>query len=196
MQKLTSEYWDNRYKNDEIGWDLGKVSTPLKSYIDQINDKSVHILVPGAGNGHEVEYLFKNGFNNVYVVDISAAALDNLLKRIPTFPKDRLFCADFFNFESKLKYDLILEQTFFCALNPSLREAYSLKMHELLKSEAKLVGVLFDFPLSEKGPPFGGSLSEYQDLFEDRFQIQKMERCLNSDGNRKDKELFISIIKP
>ena len=58
-------YWEERYQNNEIGWDVGAITTPLKDYIDQITDKSIRILIPGAGNGYEFDYLIKKGFFNV-----------------------------------------------------------------------------------------------------------------------------------
>ena len=60
--KSTTEYWDSKYDKGEIGWDIGYVSTPLKEYFDQLQDKSIKILVPGAGNAWEVEYLHKSSF--------------------------------------------------------------------------------------------------------------------------------------
>ena len=41
-------------------------------------------------------------------------------------------------------YNLIIEQTFFCALDPSLRGSYVEKMHSLLADGGKIAGVLFD----------------------------------------------------
>jgi len=57
-----SNYWENRYQNQQTGWDIGEISSPLKAYIDQLEDKSIKILIPGAGNAYEAEYLFLNGF--------------------------------------------------------------------------------------------------------------------------------------
>ena len=195
MQTLSSEYWNKRYQNNEIQWSLGKVSTPLKAYIDQLGDKSIKILIPGAGNGYEAEYLFKKGFENVYVVDVSRIALKNLNRRVPGFPKEQLINSDFFEFQVKSGFDLILEQTFFCALKPKLRTDYVLKTYALLKKKAKIVGLMFDFPLTDKGPPFGGSMAEYEALFRPKFQIDKMEPCFNSDTSRQGKELFVMFTK-
>ena len=36
---LDNAYWENRYTNMKIGWDIGYPSTPIKTYIDQIEDK-------------------------------------------------------------------------------------------------------------------------------------------------------------
>ena len=47
-----------------------------------------------------------------------------------------------FFFEHNKKYDLILEQTFFCALNPALRRAYVAKVYELLNVNGKFPVIL------------------------------------------------------
>jgi thiopurine S-methyltransferase len=159
MNQFDGDYWTNRYKNNEIGWDLGTVSNPLKEYFNQLTNKDISILIPGAGNAYEAEYLFDNGFKNITIIDISAEPLQNIKKRIPGFPESKLIFGDFFNHQHQ--YDLIIEQTFFCALRPSLRQAYAKKMHQLLKNKGKLVGVLFNDELNSDKPPFGGNKEEY-----------------------------------
>jgi methyl halide transferase len=115
--QITETYWSNRYNNQNIGWDIGYPSTPLKEYIDQLKDKTICILIPGAGNAYEAEYLIEKGFTNIYVMDISKIPLDNFRKRNPNFPEERLIESDFF--EHTGSYDLILEQTFFCSFEPT-----------------------------------------------------------------------------
>ena len=82
---LSSTAWDNRYVNNDIGWDLGEVSPPLKAYFNQLEDKNLKILIPGGGNSYEAEYLFNLGFKNFFVVDFSKTALDNIKKRVLNF---------------------------------------------------------------------------------------------------------------
>lgn len=190
---LSSSAWDNRYLNNDIGWDLGEVSSPLKAYFDQLENKNLKILIPGGGNSYEAEYLFKLGFKNVFVVDLSKTALDNIKKRVPNFPIAQLILGDFFDIQNS--FDLIIEQTFFCALNPDLREKYVLKMYQLLKEQGKLVGLLFNVPLNDNRPPFGGSKKAYLELFKANFLILKMEKCYNSVKSRAGRELFIQLQK-
>lgn len=190
---LSESAWDKRYINKDIGWDLGKISTPLKTYFDQLENKNVKILIPGGGNSYEAEYLFNKGFKSVFVVDLSKTALENIQNRVPTFPCSQLIQGDFFDLINE--FDLIVEQTFFCALNPNLREKYAIKMHQLLKPTGKLIGVLFNVPLHKDRPPFGGHKNEYMNYFSPYFIIDIFDKCYNSFGNRKDRELFIKFIK-
>ena len=110
------EYWTQRYKDDLTGWDIGAVSTPLKTYFDQLTDKNMRILIPGAGNAHEAAYLHKQGFTNVFILDISEIPLNEFKKRNPDFTEEHLIEKDFF--KHKGVYDLIIEQTFFCSIVP------------------------------------------------------------------------------
>jgi SAM-dependent methyltransferase len=191
--KLDKKYWEERYSNNEIGWNIGYPSIPLKEYTDQLKDRTLKILIPGAGNSFEAEYLWKLGFKNVYIVDFAKQPLDNFKHRVPDFPNNQLLHIDFFKLNDR--FHLILEQAFFCALNPNLRESYIEKMHQLLKPKGKLVGLLFDFELTESGPPFGGSNSEYTSLFRELFELKVLEPSINSIKERRGKELFFIFEK-
>ena len=187
--KLTSEYWEERYQRGEDKWNVGEISTPIKEYIDQLTDKNIKILIPGAGNGYELEYLINNGFRNSTVVDYAETPLENIKKRIPDLNEHQIINADFFELEGK--YDLVIEQTFFCALNPELREEYVKKMKSLLNPKGKIVGLMFQFPLTAEGPPFGGSKEEYITLFQNDFNVITTETAYNSIAPRNSKELFV-----
>lgn len=187
--KFNKDFWEAKYQENKTGWDIGAVSTPLRAYIDQLTNKNLKILIPGGGNCYEAEYLHEEGFKNVQVIDIAEQPLINLKQRFPDFPKKDLINADFFNHQGS--YDLIIEQTFFCALDPILRTKYVSKMFQLLEPKGKLAGLLFNFELTSEGPPFGGSKSEYLNLFEDKFQIKVLEKCYNSIKPRAGRELFL-----
>lgn len=190
---LSEKAWDNRYKTNDIGWDLGEVSPPLKAYFDQLENKSLKILIPGGGNSYEAEYLFINGFENVFVVDLSETALQNIKERVPSFPKHQLILGDFFDVEDT--FDLVIEQTFFCAIHPELRTKYAVKMHSILKRKGKLVGLLFNVPLFTNRPPFGGNAKEYKTYFEPYFNLNVFESCYNSIQSRRGRELFMNLEK-
>lgn len=190
--QLDDAYWQQRWEQGDTPWDMGTPSPALVEYGEQLKDKSLRILIPGAGSGYEVDWLWRNGFHNVSALDWSQQALDRIAARLPEMPKNQLIVGDFFGLEGK--FDLILEQTFFCAIDPSKRQAYAIKMFSLLEGRGTLAGLLFDFPL-ESGPPFGGSLAEYRSLFEGLFEIKTLERCTNSIKPRAGRELFFIFKK-
>jgi len=194
--KEEKEFWTRRYKAGNTGWDIGYPSTPLKAYFDQLEDKNLRILIPGAGNAYEAEYLHQKGFTNVYVLDVSPHPLEQFKNRVAGFPKAHLICENFF--EHNEKYDLIMEQTFFCSFLPSIenRNRYAKKMSELLLSGGKLMGLWFEIPLVDNGKrPFGGTRAEYLGYLDPYFDIQVFEPAINSIKPRAGKELFGLFVK-
>lgn len=191
MTELNNTYWNTRYKENQIGWDIGEPSTPLKAYIDQLENKDLKILIPGCGNSYEGEYLHQKEFKNVFLADFAEESKRSFLKRVPNFPEDHFIVGDFFDLEGE--YDIIIEQTFFCALNPKLREEYAKKMSTLLKPKGKLVGVLFDWPEKTDGPPFGGCKDDYISLFSKYFKHVFITPCYNSIEPRQGREVFVKV---
>ena len=193
MMQFTEPYWAQRYAEGQTGWDAGRITTPIKDYIDQLEIKDLSILIPGAGNSYEAEYLHKQGFTQVTVVDIAKHPLQNLQQRVPDFPEQQLRNEDFF--EHQGAYDLILEQTFWSTFHPSMRDRYVAQMARLLKPGGKLVGVLFEDKLFDDHPPFGGSREEYRPHFERHFEVQVLDRCYNSIAPRAGRELWLHLLK-
>lgn len=193
MIDLNEDFWSARYREGQAGWDLGGPSIPLKEYIDGLTDKSIKILIPGAGNAHEAEYLWQQGFTNTNIIDLAIEPLDNFKSRVKGFPDAQAIQGDFF--EHKGQYDLILEQTFFCAINPSLRGAYAKQMAAILKPGGKLVGVLFNAPKNTDQPPFGGTAEEYKTYFDPYFEYSIYEACRNSIKPRSGQEWFIELVR-
>lgn len=192
--QLDEQFWNQRYLTQNTGWDIGHISTPLQQYFAQYSNKDASILIPGCGNAYEAAYLLQSGFTQVTVVDISQYAIDAVTRRLHPYMGNALTVvhADFFDLSGQ--YDLIVEQTFFCALHPSLRKQYAMHMHRLLKPGGKLMGLYFNRPF-EVSPPFGGSIAIYQSLFEPLFTIKKMEPCYNSIAARANTELFVVLQK-
>lgn len=189
---VNQEFWENLYIAKDMGWDMGHVSPPLKAFIDTIEYKNQRILIPGCGNSYEAEYLLENGFTDVSIIDIAPTLVHNLKNKFANNSNITIFLGDFF--EHQGEYDLILEQTFFCAIPPVLRQNYVSKMHQLLVNGGKLVGLLFN-KYFEDTPPFGGNQEEYELLFENHFDILKMELCPISIPKRANNEFIVEFKK-
>lgn len=191
---LDPTYWNDRYNNNQIQWDIHTISTPLKMYFDQITDKNLRILIPGCGNAHEAIYLHQCGFTDVYICDWAIKPLRDFSKKHQNFPKDHIIHADFFDIQNNT-FDLLVEQTFFCALNPELRSNYAQKSSALLRERGKLIGLLFNREFEKDRPPFGGNKNEYISLFTSFFSEVNIHDCYNSIPPRAGYELFIKLVK-
>ena len=191
---LDANYWDSRYKSNQTGWDIGSPSTPLKAYIDHISNKDIAILIPGCGNAYEAQYLMEKGFTNVTLIDIATSVVEKLKLDLGHYLDKglKIIHGDFFDVTDK--FDVVLEQTFFCAIHPSFRIAYVNQMNKILNNGGKIAGVLFDRSF-EGGPPFGGSKKEYVELFQSTFHIKTIEACYNSIPPRMGAEVFVILQK-
>lgn len=196
---LKADFWETRWQTGQTGWDLGAPSPALSAYLDQIpaSGRQLRVLLPGCGNGYEALDLLQKGFSDITMLDIAPTAVERLRQRLDAGAPGwesrlRLVCGDFF--EQEGPFDLILEQTFFCALSPSLREKYVRKMHDLLAPGGKLAGLLFDRAF-EGGPPFGGSQEEYTALFQPLFYLKTLEPCNCSIAPRAGSEVFFIFEK-
>lgn len=190
--RINANYWNSQYKNNETNWDLQQVSPPLKSYFEQIENKNIAILIAGCGNAYEAEYLYSLGFRNITLVDI---AEELVLKLQSKFQHTTIKVIHQDIFEHQGKYDLIVEQTLFCAIDPGLRRKYVATMFDLLNDNGKLVGLLFNRTFEKQGPPFGGSKQEYTNLFNAYFNFHTFDDCYNSIAPRQGSELFINFSK-
>ncbi|MBA9078061.1 methyltransferase domain-containing protein [Rufibacter quisquiliarum] len=191
-QDLNEAYWANRYRQNQTQWDVGAATEPLKAYIDQLTRKDQRILLAGGGNGYEAEYLHQQGFTQVFLLDFAAEPLANFQRRVPDFPREHLLRQDFFSLTPH-RFDLVLEQTFFCALPRHRRAQYARQVFDLLVPGGKLAGVLFSEEFEKEGPPFGGTAPEYQSYFEPYFRFSHFAPCYNSIKPRQGRELFIVL---
>ncbi|MDP2452810.1 MULTISPECIES: methyltransferase domain-containing protein [unclassified Kaistella] len=158
QNNLGKNYWDERWETRQTGWDIGYSSPAIEEYVLQYQNKEAGILIPGCGNAYEVEFLWNLGFKNITVLDISSKAVEILKEKYKDREGVTVICEDFFKHHGN--YDLIIEQTFFCAINPNLRTQYAEKMHELLDENGKIIGVMFNKTFEKAEPPFGGSIPE------------------------------------
>jgi len=193
LEKFSAEYWNRQYLESKTGWDIGYISTPIKEFIDQLTDKSIKILVPGAGNAYEVEYLYKQGFSNTYLLDFSEQSIQNFLDRCPDFPMEQIIIEDFFGHHGS--YDLIIEQTFFSSIPPNMRNQFAAHISKLLNTGGKFVGLIFNHHFQFEGPPFGGTAKDYNMLFSKYFAIEIMENAYNSIKPRLGREFFVMLKK-
>lgn len=190
---FNKDYWDKRYIEGKAGWDVGYAVPSLTEYFDQIKNKKSTILIPGAGNAYEVEYLFRKGFKNVFLLDFAPRPVQNFIRRMPDFPKNQIILEDFFEYQGQ--YDFIVEHTFLTSFTKEVRTKYAQKVHELIKPGGRFIGLLFNHEFDFDGPPYGGTPEEYKDLFLPYFEFDVFEIAYNSIKPRRGRELFLNLKK-
>jgi methyl halide transferase len=193
VNQLDQSFWNKRWENNQTGWDIRQASPAIIAYMAQYVNKDAAILIPGCGNAHEAQWLLENDFTNITLIDIAPRAVAKLKEKYEKNLAVKVILGDFFKHQGY--YDLIIEQTFFCAVDPKLRQNYVAQSASLLNKNGKIIGLLFNTEFEQMGPPFGGNSIEYQEFLENHFSIKKMENCFNSIKPRANTEIFINFVK-
>ena len=193
--KLNQSYWNSRYENNQTGWDIGKISPAIELWLNKQEKKDIKILIPGSGYGYEAAYAHKMGFYNTFYQDLSPLAAKHFRENHPHIPKKNILLGDFFSLKKSNFFDVIIEQTFFCALPLSSRSLYVNKTHELLNESGILIGLLFNITFDGDEPPYGGDSKLYKKLFEDKYHFIKMDISTNSVLPRQGSELWVEMKK-
>ena len=192
------EYWEKSYQSGEMGWDLGG-PTPIFDDWIQSQENSLSICILGAGNGWDAINFAEKG-HNVTAVDFAESAIDNMQTSAQN--KDiqiNLIHSDIFDL-CKLfnqSFDIVLEYTCFCAIDPARRMDYVRMTNKILKPDGKLVAVLFpiDKDTNDNGPPFAVDLDSTISLFSKYFILDIKEIPSLSIERRKGRELFVIFKK-
>jgi methyl halide transferase len=192
----TQKDWQRHYDEDDLGWDLGQVAPPFANLFESKTIFPGKTLVPGCGRGHEVIFLAENGFE-VTAVDFSLGAINHLKT---TVQERKLKCEilhmNFFEMDTvhNEAFDLVIEQTFFCAISPEQRTSYVSTVARALKQSGMLVG-LFYHTKDEGGPPFNTTREDIVKHFSDSFEILQLKKAEDSAEQRKNKEWLVILIK-
>ena len=192
------EYWDQAYKDGNTTWDLGG---PTPAFTHWINNqkKQLSICILGAGNGWDAINFAKKG-HNITAVDFASSAISNMRKgSIACNVNLNLIHLDIFNLDNifQSKFDIVLEYTCYCAIDPSMRSDYVEIVNTILKPGGKFVAILFplDKPINEDGPPYGVNLIITLESFYQYFSLDTKEYPIHSIKSRKGREIFIILNK-
>jgi len=194
----SSNFWNQYYIKNDIGWDLGGVTPVFKDWCDKLSTQS-SIFVPGAGNGYDPLYFSKQG-HDVLAVDFADKPVQRMiLESKKENLKINILQRDLFDLNKKYnnKFDYVIEYTCFCAISPKRRKEYVNIMSNLLKDRGELFGLFFPLNKSkdEGGPPFGVNLKETIHLFSSKFElINSVEHPLSIDP-RSGNEKFLNFRK-
>ena len=192
------EYWEKSYQSGDMGWDLGG-PTPIFNDWIQFQTDSLSICILGAGNGWDAINFAEKG-HYVTAVDFAESAITNMYKSAQDKGvKINLIHSDIFDLCKLFNhtFDIVLEYTCFCAIDPARRMDYVRMTNQILKPDGKLVALLFpiDKDINDDGPPFAVDLNKTINLFSKYFILDTKEIPSLSIERRNGREIFVIFKK-
>lgn len=190
-EEVGPDFWTGRYQSGVTSWDHGEASPGLVDFLKTQSYRPGTVLVPGCGRGHDARVLAAAGFD-VIGLDVVPQAVEEARRLAQTEGmKVRFEAADFFDLPPSLRghYDWLSEHTFFCAIDPALRDRYVEVTASLLKPGGHLLGVFYHIR-PETGPPFGTTREELLERFMPQFTLE-YECVPRSYQSREGKELLM-----
>jgi SAM-dependent methyltransferase len=163
----TPQFWDERFKQEFTPWDLGDVPQALRDFVARDSAPRT-VLIPGCGNGYELQFLSDAGWNAT-AIDFSPAAVSRARALVGPWAA-RVVEADFFSWQPDQALGLIYERAFLCALPPAMRPQVAARYADLLPPGGLLAGFFF-FGSAPKGPPFGIARAELEALLTLHFAL-------------------------
>lgn len=182
--------WEAHYISKNMPWEKG---APHPALVDYLAKREVRgrVLVPGCGMGHDVRALAAHGANPVGL-DIAPSAI-TAAQSLPAAGAEEYVLGDFFALPASMTgaFDWVFEHTCFCAIDPSLREAYVQSAREALKPGGQLLAIFYLDPGNDspdEGPPFEVSLAELDRLFLPKFELVEEWLPANTYPGREGRE--------
>ncbi|VAI40062.1 unnamed protein product [Triticum turgidum subsp. durum] len=150
----SSEGWRRCWEQGVTPWDLGQPTPAVVKLVQSgtLPAGGATVLVPGCGGGYDAVALSGGGRSVAFV------------------------SADFFTWAAPEPFHLILDYTFFCALDPSVRPAWAARMEELLRPDGELITLMYLPQDQDSGPPYNTTVLDYEEVLNPLgFVIESIE---------------------
>lgn len=173
MAGPTQEFWQERYRNRETGWDRGGHSPQLDAWLTAEHlEPPCRILVPGCGAGWEVATLARRGFE-VTGLDYAEEAVRRTRSLLDEQGlRAEVVQADVLQWQPAQPFAAIYEQTCLCALHPDHWVAYARALHGWLAPGGRLFALFMQALKpdaatgSVQGPPYHCDINAMRALFD------------------------------
>ena len=212
----TAEYWQGRFEKSDTPWQLNVASTVLMEAIGELESRGFSLgekraLSPGCGRGLDALEVASRGAR-VLAVDWSSTAVEDLKSRYEALRSSchgavEVVAGDFFAMEPQ-PVDIVIEHTFFCAIDPSMRKTYAEKIAQWTKPGGFLVGNFFvlgeevvktlpGLSLTQRGegPPFASTVKELHGLLLPNFEEVVLRPAKNPDPDRRPEMEWVGIFR-
>ena len=196
-----STNWEQQYLEGVTPWEKGEASPGLVDYLEA-NEVRGRVIAPGCGLGHDVRVLAaSSGRPEVIGLDVAPSAV-RAAREFPVAGGEQYAQGDWFDLPAKWQgaFDWIWEHTCFCAIEPSMRQAYVDAAHLALRPGGSLLGVFYLDPYDDEHQPGGGPPHgvEENDLLEHltaagRFEMVERWVPESTYPGREGRELMLRL---
>lgn len=185
------QFWDEIYRKEVPPWELHKPHPAFTALVPKLKLTRSRVLVLGAGSGSDAAYFAEQG-HIVTAVDFSAEAVTAAKAKYADLTNLRFMQSDIFNLPTSMngQFDLIVEHTCYCAIDPTRRNELVRIWRRLLADNGHVLGVFFAID-KRSGPPFGGSEWEIRARLSKGFQPLYWLRWHQSVADRLGTELLV-----
>ena len=178
------EHWDALYRQGDTGWDLGAAAPPLVDLLAGPDAPPAGRLIAlGSGRGHDALLFATQGFD-VLGVDFAPAAVAAATAQAAAHgltERAHFLQADIFALPPAYRsaFDVVLEHTCMCALDPRLLDEYAALVTRLLRPGGTYVALFFTHG-RPGGPPYTTAEAEILRLFAPRLAIVQLAPAVRS----------------
>lgn len=204
-----ADYWSGRYQGGTAQWDLGQETAVFQSCIEKglfpvppRSDVPVRhaprVWVPGCGYGHDALLFARAGYY-VTAMDFAPEPLTRLKDMAWEQHCDLdIVHADIFSALPHYAetFDMVVEYTCFCAIDPARREEYVRILSGVVKPNGCVVALLFPTDTMVESPPYPVDISATLTLFAtyDLFCSYRMVPT-ESHPKRQGREELVFFVK-
>ena len=188
-------FWEHLYRRGGDGWELGRPAPPLERLLRADPPVGRRALVVGCGRGHEARLLARLGAH-VTAIDLAEAAIAEA-RRLAAAEAEPLAVdfrvADLFDLRGRPPaFDLVVEHTCFCAIDPARRGDYVDAVADALAPDGVLLGLFYAHG-RPGGPPFTTDEAELRRRFAPRFAVEHLAPAGGSALARAGDELLARL---
>ncbi|MBK6523334.1 MAG: methyltransferase [Sphingobacteriaceae bacterium] len=180
------DHWENVFATkaeNEVSWFQPIPKTSI-AFLEMCNlPLDANIIDVGAGDSHFVDVLLEKGYHNIYILDISANAIDRAKKRLGDKANQiNWIVSDILDFKPNVKFDLWHDRASFHFLtsDEKINQYLTISQNAITSNGFLTIGTF-----SEKGPTKCSALQVKQytetsmtELFKTNFDKIK---CISED---------------
>lgn len=189
---MDKQFWIKRWQENDIGFHQERVNDYLQSWWGQLSvQQGECVFVPLCGKSKDMLWLVEQGYK-VIGVEVSSLALNDFFAENNLSPKlseesgfrcyevERLkiYNGDFFSLTAEHLKNVaaVFDRASLVALPPAMREQYSEHLVNILPDKTKTLLLAIEYDQQEmQGPPFAVMEEEVQQLFAEKFKIERLD---------------------